>query len=255
MKAASLAAVFPRSLTRYVGAALVAMVVPAFAAAEEARWPAAKASHWYDVQPWLVGCNFLPSTAVNDVEMWQAESFDPKTIDRELGWAQDLGYNTVRVFINYVVWKVDAEGLKKRIERFLTIADRHHIRAMVILLDDCFKQDPKLGKQLEPEPGVHNSQWVASPGQRIVKDAAAWGDLESYVKDLVQSFAHDRRIVVWDLYNEPTQSLPLVEAVFRWARGGPRSTADDLCLRGILRSQATCRTVRRHQLPLLRQPR
>ena len=160
-----------------------AVVLGAFCAATGAagpdpRWPPGKAWQWHEKQPWLVGCNFLPSTAVNDVEMWQAESFDPKTIDRELGWARDLGFNTVRVFINYVVWKADAEGLKQRLDQFLAIAQRHGIRTMVILLDDCFKQNPQVGKQEEPIPGVHNSQWVASPGERRVKDPRSWADLE-----------------------------------------------------------------------------
>jgi hypothetical protein len=198
------------------------LIAACCAAAPDGRWPADKAKQWYDGQPWLIGCNFLPSTAVNDVEMWQAESFDPKTIERELGWAKNLGFNTVRVFINYVVWKADPEGLKNRVNQFLVIADRHSIRTVPILLDDCFRQNPHVGKQPDPIPGMHNSQWFASPGQRIVKDPGAWGDLEHYVKDMVRAFAHDRRVVVWDLYNEPSQSLPLVEAVFGWARqSGP----------------------------------
>jgi hypothetical protein len=197
---------------------MVTVCTAGHAAELDGQWPADKARQWYDQQPWLVGCNFLPSTAINDIEMWQAETFDAKTIDRELGWAQDLGFNTVRVFINYVVWKADPDGLKDRMNQFLAIADRHGLKSMVILLDDCFRQTPKVGKQPDPIPGVANSQWFASPGQRMVQDTAAWVDLERYVKDIVSTFGHDRRLVVWDLYNEPSQSLPLVEAVFRWAR-------------------------------------
>jgi endo-1,4-beta-mannosidase len=210
------ASAYHRTLT--AAAAGLLLATTARAGEPPGRWPAEKANQWYATQPWLVGCNFLPSTAVNDVEMWQADSFDPQTIDRELGWARGLGFNTVRVFINYVVWKADAQGLKKRLDQFLAIAGRHGIKVMVILLDDCFKQDPKVGKQLPPEPGVHNSQWVASPGAGMVKDPRSWDELEKYVNDMVKTFAHDRRIVVWDLYNEPSQSLPLVESVFHWAR-------------------------------------
>jgi hypothetical protein len=203
-------------------AVLLTLSMAVRAADVAGRWPADKAREWYEKQPWLIGCNFLPSTAVNDVEMWQAETFDPKTIERELGWAHGLGFNTVRVFVNYVVWKADAEGLKKRLDQFLAIADRQGVKTVVILLDDCFKQNPHAGKQDEPIPGVHNSQWVASPGARMVDDTRTWDDLERYVKDMVKTFAHDRRIVVWDLYNEPSRSLPLVEAAFRWARqAGP----------------------------------
>lgn len=181
-------------------------------------WPAAKAMQWYAQQPWLVGCNFLPSTAVNDIEMWQRDTFDAATIDRELGWAQDLGFNSVRVFINYVVWESDSAGLKQTFAQFLSLAAKHRIRVMPILFDDCFKPEPKAGRQDDPIPGEHNSQWVCSPGQSKVSDPSTWGGLEKYVRDMVGTFGQDERIVCWDLYNEPTRSLALVEATFRWAR-------------------------------------
>jgi hypothetical protein len=190
------------------------------------QWPADKAWVWYATQPWLVGCNFLPSTAVNDVEMWQADTFDPVTIERELGWARDLGFNTVRVFLNFVVWEADADGLKKRFEQFLAIADKLGIRAMPVLLDDCnfAGRVAAAGKQPDPVPGVHNSQWVSSPPLKMVADKTAWPQLERYVKEFVSAFANDPRVVVWDLYNEPgmagmgAKSLPLIEAAFGWAR-------------------------------------
>jgi hypothetical protein len=182
-------------------------------------WPAEKANDWYARQPWLVGCNFLPSTAVNDVEMWQAESYDAATIERELGWARDLGFNTVRVFLNFVVWEADADGLKKRFDQFLAIADKLGIRVMPILFDDCFKPEPRVGKQDNPVPGVHNSQWVHSPGVRRVQDKTCWPMLEKYVKDMIGTFGQDRRVVIWDPYNEPEpRNQPLVVATFRWAR-------------------------------------
>lgn len=190
------------------------------------RWSPERAWQWYRKQPWLVGCNFLPSTAVNDVEMWQAESFDAATTERELGWAHNLGFNTVRVFLNYVVWEGDAAGLKKRFDRFLTIADKLGIRVMPVLFDDCnfAGRVATAGKQPDPVPGVHNSQWVSSPPLALVTDRAAWPKLETYVKDMVGTFGKDSRVVIWDLYNEPgnsgmgAKSQPLMEAAFDWAR-------------------------------------
>ncbi len=196
------------------------------------RWTAERAWEWYGKQPWLVGCNFLPSTAVNDVQMWQRETFDPATIDRELGWAAGLGFNSVRVFVNYVVWEADADGLKQRLARFLEIADKYHIATMPILFDDCFKPEPHAGKQEGPVPGVHNSQWVQSPGARRRGDPKSWPMLEKYVKDVVGTFGRDRRVVVWDLYNEPSPSLPLVEAAFRWAREAGPSQPLTTCIFG-----------------------
>jgi hypothetical protein len=190
------------------------------------QWPVRQANEWYDSQPWNVGCNFLPSTAVNDVEMWQAESFDTTTIDRELGWAQGLGFNAVRVFLNFVVWREDADGLKRRFGEFLRIADRHGIRVMPVLFDDCnfAGRVATTGQQPDPVPGVHNSQWVSSPPLAMVTEKAAWPELKQYVKDLVGAFGNDKRVVLWDLYNEPgnsgvgTKSQPLMEATFMWAR-------------------------------------
>jgi hypothetical protein len=182
------------------------------------QWTVERAGAWYKEQPWLVGCNFLPSTAVNDVEMWQKESFDAQTIDRELGWAQELGFNTVRVFLNYAVWEAEAAGLKDTLRQFLQIAEKHGIATLVILFDDCFKPEPRVGKQPEPEPGVHNSQWVQSPGVKRRGDRASWPKLEQYVQDMVGAFGSDKRVLAWELYNEPSVSLPLVEAAFQWAR-------------------------------------
>jgi len=192
----------------------------------DARWPAERAWQWYaDVGP-ICGCNYLPRTAVNSTEMWQKETFDPKTIDEELGWAEKAGYNSVRVFLQYLVWKDDPAGMHRRINDFLGIADKHHIRAMLVPFCDCAfdGRDPYLGKQDDPLPGVHNSRWAPSPGLKRVTDRSAWPDLERYIKDLVGRFGGDKRVLIWDLYNEPgnsnlgTKSLPLVEAAFAWAR-------------------------------------
>ncbi len=182
------------------------------------QWSPAKARQWYEQRPWPIGCNFLPSTAVNSTEMWQAGTFAPETMDRELGWAEDIGFNSIRVFVQYIVWEADAAGLKQRMEKLLEIADSHGISVMFILFDDCFIQEPKPGKQDDPTPGMHNSQWTASPGTTR-KNKKPWTLLEKYVRDIVSHFANDKRVYCWDLYNEPKkESRPLVEKAFAWAR-------------------------------------
>lgn len=189
-------------------------------------WSKERARAWYEQAGVVRGCNFLPRKAVNVTEMWQADTFDPKTIEQELAWAQKAGYNSARVFLQYLVWKDDAEGLKKRIERFLTIANKQGISSALILFCDCSfaGKEPYLGKQDDPVPGVHNSGWVPSPGLKRVMDNSVWPDLEKYVKDIVGSFSADERVLIWDLYNEPgnsgmgNKSLPLAEEAFAWAR-------------------------------------
>ena len=173
------------------------------------RWTPEKANSWYADQPMLVGCNFIPSNAINQLEMWQAETFDPETIDRELGWAADIGMNSVRVYLHNLLWTQDAEGFKERIARFLAIADRHGISTLLTFFDDCWHDGAQLGKQPALIQGVHNSRWVRSPGSQILNDKAQWHSLKAYVQDILQTFGQDQRVVMWDLYNEVgNQYLP-----------------------------------------------
>jgi hypothetical protein len=187
-------------------------------------WTAEKANAWYAQHAWLNGADYIPSTAINQLEMWQADTFDPKTIDRELGWAEGIGFNTMRVFLHSVAWKEDPAGFKKRVNVFLTIAAKHHIEPLFVFFDDCWNKVPVAGKQPAPKTGVHNSGWVQDPGQPASENAANYPGLEKYVKDMLTTFGHDKRILLWDLYNEPgnsdkgERSLPLLTKVFEWAR-------------------------------------
>ena len=167
------------------------------------RWSQQKANEWYMQQPWLVGSNYIPSTDINQLDMWQAATFDPQQIDKELGWAQGLGMNTMRVFLHDLLWQQDSVGFKQRIDTFLTIADRHHIRPMFVLFDSCWDPSPRLGPQHPPIPGVHNSGWMQSPGIVALQDPGQKERLEAYVRGVVGTFANDPRILAWDVWNEP----------------------------------------------------
>jgi len=173
------------------------------------KWTVEQATKWYSSQPWLVGCNFIPSTAINQLEMWQAETFDLTTIGRELKWAGDLGFNSVRVYLHDLLWWQDAAGFKDRIKHYLDLAQHNGIRTIFVLFDDCWHDDPKLGKQPEPKPGVHNSGWVKSPGTKLINDPSGWARLEDYVTDIVSTFGTDDRVLVWDVYNEPGNNFML----------------------------------------------
>lgn len=173
------------------------------------RWSPERAQHWALTQPWWVGCNFIPSTACNQLEMWQAPTFDPVTIDRELKWASSIGINSVRVYLHDLVWRADPDGFKSRIETFLQLADSADIRTMFVLFDDCWFP-PTAGPQPDPVPGVHNSRWAQSPGHTVLCDHTQWPRLRDYVQDIVSAFGRDDRVNVWDLYNEPGNAfLPL----------------------------------------------
>ena len=212
------------------------LAASALAAAGQAdarpRWTEAQANTWYGGQKWLVGSNYAPATAINQLEMWQAATWDPKRIDYELGLAQGIGMNTMRVFLHDQLWAQDPEGFKQRLNEFLAIAARHGIKPLFVLFDSCWDPDPKLGPQHPPIPGVHNSGWVQAPGMAGLRDRAGWPKYKSYVQGVIGAFKGDDRILGWDLWNEPDNGAdqykgqegkePLVRAllsqVFGWAR-------------------------------------
>jgi hypothetical protein len=216
-------------------ALLVVALFTTVAWAQTTRGPEQKANAWYAQQPWLVGSNYVPKSAINQLEMWQEATFDPEEIEKELTWAEAMGMNTMRVFLHDLLWQQDAAGFQKRVDRFLTIASRHHIRPMFVLFDSCWDPLPHLGLQHPPIPGVHNSGWVQSPGATALADASQYPRLKVYVHGVVGAFGKDDRILAWDLWNEPgsdnlgsypkeelkdktarvTALLPLV---FGWAR-------------------------------------
>ena len=216
-----------------VTAALTFAALTAHAQTE--RWPESKGQAWYTPQPWLVGSNYIPSTAINELEMWQADTFQPQRIDLELGWAQHLGMNTMRVFLHDLLYEQDPEGFKRRVGQFLSIAHKHGIRPVFVLFDSCWDPFPQLGKQRAPKPGVHNSGWMQSPGAKVLQDSAEYPRLEKYVKGVVGAFGQDSRVLAWDVWNEPDNTnedaygklepkdkvdlvLSLLPRVFAWAR-------------------------------------
>ena len=170
------------------------------------RWTEEHAKDWGKKTGWLRGSNFNPSTAINQLETWQAESFDTVTIDRELGWAEGLGLNVMRVYLHHLAWEVDQAGFKKRLNTYLTISSNHGIKTAFVFFDDCWNPSYKAGKQPDPKPGVHNSGWVRDPGDLLFNDTTLIITLEGYVKDVLSTFKDDQRIAFWDLYNEPGNS-------------------------------------------------
>lgn len=213
-------------------------------------WTKEKANAWQEETGWLVGCNFSPSTAINQLEMWQEATFDPETIDRELGWAEDLGFNSVRVYLHDLLWEQDSAGLIERMEQFLEISDKHQIGVMFVLFDGVWHPNPELGKQPEPVPHVHNSGWVQSPGREVLEDTSQHDRLERYVKGVIGHFAQDERVQVWDIFNEPDNpnsssygdietpekaalALHLLKKSFQWAReAGPSQPITSAVWRG-----------------------
>ena len=187
-------------------------------------WTKEKANEWYPQWGWLRGSDFIPSSAINQLEMWQAETFDPETIDRELGYAEGIGLNAMRVYLHHLAWQEDPDGFKDRVNKYLDIAHKHGISTIFVFFDDCWNPTYHKGAQPEPKPGIHNSGWVRDPGTLLAEEPALTDTLEMYVKDVLTRFKDDKRIVLWDLYNEPgnsgngNKSMPLLKEAFEWGR-------------------------------------
>ncbi len=202
----------------------------------EGRWSHDRIWEWYDQQPWFTGTNFNPSTAINQLEFWQEDTWDPQTIEKELAWSAELGFNLHRVYLHNLLWEQDSVGFLQRLEEYLTMADNHGIGTLFVLLDDVWHPVPKLGTQPEPQPHLHNSGWVQAPGAEILGDSSRHDELKGYIKGVISKFGSDPRVICWDLYNEPDNralqrgrnelevedkhiySLALLRKVFSWAR-------------------------------------
>jgi hypothetical protein len=228
----------------YKGISLAALMMCAISNNSTAQvrkvWTKEQANEWYKKQGWLVGANYLPKSAINQLEMWQEDSFDTENIDKELGYAQSLGMNTMRVFLHDLAYETDSLGFYKRIDTFLNIAQKHKIRPLIVIFDSCWDPFPQAGKQHEPKPYVHNSGWVQSPGQKAVQDESQYVRLEKYVRAVVSHYAKDKRILGWDVWNEPDNMTgpsyerleiknkvdiitKLLPKVFTWARAAKPS--------------------------------
>jgi hypothetical protein len=214
---------------------VLALTLVSVATAQPQRWSEKAANEWDAKQPWLVGSNYIPATAINQIEMWSPETFDPVWIETEITWAESLGMNTMRVFLHDLPWKQDAAGYQRRIDKFLSIADRHHIRPIFVLFDSCWDPFPQMGTQRDPKPGVHNSGWVQSPGATALREPEQYERLRVYIQGVISAYRYDKRVLAWDLWNEPDNPnensyekieptnksqlvLALLPKVFAWAR-------------------------------------
>jgi len=207
------------------------------------KWSQEKAKKWYEERDWLVGCNYLPSNAINQLEMFQLETFDEEINIRELSWAKDLGFNTVRVYLHDLLWN-QKESFTNTLNQFLDICHELEIRPMLVLFDDCHRPYPKLGKQPKPVRGVHNSGWKQSPGMALVHEIyedpthSEIPRLKRYVQEILSEFSDDERILMWDVYNEPGQfgisdkAISLLELVWKWALEVRPSQPLTACLDG-----------------------
>jgi hypothetical protein len=191
------------------------------------RWSEQKIWNWYNKQPWYCGFNYIPAYAINYTAMWDKTTFDTAAIDKELSLAENTGLNCLRAVLQFAVYEDDPEYFLQTLDKFLAICNKHKIKFVPALFDDCvfgLEHDPKTGKQPEPLKGWYAWAWSPSPGHSLVIDSLTHPRIEKYVKAVINRFKNDPRILMWDLYNEPTNgglgsaSFPLLKKVITWAR-------------------------------------
>ena len=206
-------------------------------------WTSDQAFSWYNEQGWLVGCNFLPSSCINQIEMFQEDTFNIEEITKEISWAKGIGFNTLRVYLHDLLWK-EKDQFLIRFNDFLDCCQRFEIKPTIVLFDDCHYPFPELGPQPLPVRGIHNSGWKQSPGHQIVTEIFELNAeqhlkrLQSYTQELLELYKEDERILMWDLYNEPGQfgigekSYTFLKNVWDWAHEIRPSQPLTSCLDG-----------------------
>ena len=202
------------------------------------QWSVEQAWNWHNNSKWLRGCNFLPSDCCNRVAFWQSLDWEKHldTADRELALAASIGYNSVRMILEFIVIDEEHDSFMERFEEFLTVADKHGISVMVCFGNDCTVpkdakyRAPHLGEQ-EYDWGYHggrkNSPHGSNPGKigySLLDDPETAERFFAYQKEIMTRYADDKRICVWDLFNEPGNSgrgevsVPHIKRIFEVGR-------------------------------------
>ena len=210
-------------MKRFLLSALAVTVLFSCCERRSGQWTTEQARQWWENTEWPVGCCYVPTYAVNQLEMWQEDSFNPEVLDRELSLCESLGFNTVRVYLHELLWFQDAEGFKNRIDRFLEIASAHRIKVTFTFCTNGGGEG-ETGRQPSPIEGVHGGgRWVHSPLDRLFYNKSEWPRFKEYLQDILRSFGKDPRVLYWCLYNEPENikdgrdCLEFMKNMYRWA--------------------------------------
>ena len=200
---------------RFLPLALAAVGAVGAAAGREGPWPKEKAWAWHDAQPWIRGVNYVPSDVVNYIDMWQEFGFERhfQTADRELALAAETGFNTVRLFLQYEVWLCEREGFLKRFDRWLGLCEKHGLRAIVVLFSDC--APPKEAfflRRMGDQRKVYRGLAIKPRSPHTGGDTVGYNilDIPEHVEKLIEMetelltlHRHDRRVLFWNIMNEP----------------------------------------------------
>ncbi|MBQ9803003.1 MAG: cellulase family glycosylhydrolase [Clostridia bacterium] len=202
------------------------------------KWSKERIWSWYNSRPWFRGCNYMSADCANRIDQWQELGFEErfKTTEDELKLMQETGYNTVRLIIEYAVWKGEHDGFMERFDRYLSLCAKYGISCMIVLANDCMPpkterwQMPYLGEQTY-DWGYHGGKKHSQHGTHKAPAPHFYLDSpdtrEDYfrmVTEIVTKHRDDERICMWDVYNEPGNSrraeltLPNLKKMFEVVR-------------------------------------
>ena len=121
-------------------------------------WTPDQAWAWFNAQKYIMGTEFTVSSAANQLEMWQAETFDAELIEKEISFGAKLGYTVFRIFLHDLVYFHDPTGFKSRMNTVLNSLDKYGMKALFTIFDtENAITNPTLGKQPRPRPALCNS--------------------------------------------------------------------------------------------------
>ena len=103
------------------------------------QWSKSRAAEWYDSVGWLRGCNYMPANCANRIDMWQNLGLEEHTAwaAEELALAHRLGFNSVRLILEFTVWREEHDTFFDNVDRYLALCDENKINVMLTVGNDC----------------------------------------------------------------------------------------------------------------------
>lgn len=183
------------------------------------KWSEEKVWAWYNAHSWIRGCNYMSADCANRIDQWQSEGFEERfeTTKAEIALMEQLGFNSVRLIPEFVVWDEEHDSFFERFDRYLDLLWSHGISSMVVLANDCMP--PKTPEWKAPKLGPQNTDWGYHGGRKNSQhglfNAVGYHVLDDddtavryfeMVREIVTRYKNDERIIIWDVYNEPGNS-------------------------------------------------
>ena len=199
------------------------------------KWSKERIWNWYNSRPWIRGCNYMSADCANRIDQWQEYGFEErfKTTEEEFKLLKETGFNSIRIIIEFLVWKEEHDSFLKRFDRYLDLCEKYGITCMVVLANDCMR--PKgleintLGEQ-KYDLGYHGGRKLSQHGNLGGMGHHYLDEEENrplylkMIEEMVTRYKDDERIIIWNVYNEVGNSkrtevtLPNLKEIFEIIR-------------------------------------